>query len=301
MPSGTYIDAKGNLVQPPRQEDDERLLPRRQALQQDVETGSTQTSNGWRFFGFPGFTWKSVIGVVVAIQLALYLVSCWIVPPRGTLSPSGGSLFKIGSSNSAAEMCAARYNFPYHLIELRRWFVPIFLHLNPMHIIMNCFFECSTGPRIEESMGALPFAVLFLGAGVMGNLLSDSFGVNGVGGSTSCYGLIGMNFALTYQRWPEMSQGEREDSKMQLMSTCGMLVLWEVIMWKEIDHWGHLGGFIGGFLIFLGRTDKRAAAAFALLVAICVYVICIKPLFSDTYNGYPWQAVCDSIWNGYSR
>merc|ERR1712159_490145 len=152
--------------------------------------------------------------------------------------------------------------------------------------MMNLFFECSSGPRIEQEGSPLAFAVLFLGAGLMGNLLSDTFGVNGVGGSTSCYGIIGMDFAVWYQRWPDLDQEQRNSVKAGMMHTCGMLLLWEVIFWKEIDHFGHLGGFIGGFLILLGRTDWRCTALFGIIAAVCIWVICIQPLFKDEYNGY---------------
>lgn len=303
-----YIDGNGNIVQQRPAESEmtdsarmegRELLLRADQERRDIEAQPSQDSGGFQFFGFPDFKWRSVIGVIVALQLAMYIVSLWVVTPRGGISPTGGSMFKIGSSNSAAEMCAIRDSFPKHLIELRRWFVPIFLHNSPFHILMNLFFECSTGPRIEEQDSSLSFAMLFMGAGLMGNLLSDSFGINGVGGSTSCYGLIGMDFAVWYQKWPGLDQEQRDAVKSGMMQTCGMLLLWEFIFWKEIDHFGHLGGFIGGFLILLGRTDWRCIVAFALAVATCITVICIKPLFDEMYNGTPWRQTCDSIWMWY--
>jgi len=284
------------------------MLLQRQQQAAQLEQGDAEaqavdrpSSGGFEFFGFPDFKWRSVIGVVVALQLVMYVVSLWIVTPRGGISPSGGSLFKIGSSSSAAEMCAIRDSFPKHLIELRRWLVPVFLHLNPMHILLNLFFECSCGPRIEKQDSALAFGILFMGAGLMGNLLSDSFGVNGVGGSTSCYGIIGMDFAVWYQKWPTLDEEQRQRVKDGMLKTCGMLLLWEVILWKELDHFGHLGGFIGGFLILLGRTDWRCSALFAIIATVCIWAICIRPLFNELYNGLPWQSTCNGIWSQYGQ
>lgn len=267
----------------------------------EAQTEDAGGSGGFRFFGFPDFEWRSVIGAIVALQLVMYFVSMWIVTPRGGVSPNGAALFKIGSSNSAAEMCAFRDSFPKHLIELRRWLVPIFLHLSPMHIGLNVFFECSAGPRIEKQDSGLAFGLLFMGAGLMGNLLSDSFGINGVGGSTSCYGIIGMDFAVWYRKWPDMDEEEKASVKSGMLQTCGMLLLWEFILWKEIDHFGHLGGFIGGFLIVLGRSDWRCYVIFALMASTCVWVICIQPLFSEQYNGNPWQSVCNGVWQAYGQ
>jgi membrane associated rhomboid family serine protease len=165
-----------------------------------------------------------------------------------------------------------------------------------MHILLNVYFECSSGPRIEDE-SPIRFALLFFGAGIAGNLLSDAWGVNGVGGSTACYGIIGMDFAMFYQKWPEMTPEFRNSVKSYLLQTTGMLLLWEIILWKEIDHFGHLGGFLGGGLIVMGRVDCRFLAVYFCMLAGCIYAICIRPLSQDTIcNGdhcYPWQAYCD--------
>merc|ERR1712008_323947 len=111
----------------------------------------------------------------------------------------------------------------------------------------------------------------------MGNLLSDAMGINGVGGSTACYGIIGMDFATTYRTWPELEPEQRESVKLGLLQTCMMLLLWEIILWKELDHFGHLGGFIGGFLIVLGRARRCFLVCFGIIAMICVWAICVHP------------------------
>lgn len=315
----TYIDANGNLCssRPPEvaslnvdgrevllREQQQRAQQSQQPQQEqgavDPESGRAN-AGGFQCYGFPGFKWRSAVGVIVALQILMYFVSLWVVTPRAVMNPSGLAMFKIGSSNAIAEMCAVRESFPRHLLELRRWLVPIFLHASPLHIGLNLYFECSAGPAIEARDSAPAFALLFFGAGLMGNLLSDAMGVNGVGGSTACYGIIGMTFAMAYRRWPEMELEERESMKRWAMQTCGMLLLWELMLWKEIDHFGHLGGFLGGFLIVVGRVDRRFLAAFVVLASACIYVICIKPLGKQEVNGHPWQAVCNGVWASYAH
>jgi len=282
---------------------DERGVLQQQRVSRPLEQESTRTvqsQGGWKFYGFPGFKWKSVIGVVVAIQLIVYVMSLWLIRPRGVLQPTSHVLWVFGASNRDAETCGVRDNFPHHLWELRRWFVPIFLHGNPMHIMLNLYFECSAGPRIEERDSSLAFALLFLGAGMMGNLLSAAVGGGvSVGGSTSCYGIIGMDMALWYQRWNDLAPEEREHAKQGIVSSVGMLLLWEIIMWKEIDHFGHLGGFIGGFCILLGRSNRRWVALFALIAIACVFRICIYPLRYDTMAGVKWDVFCGQLWRNY--
>jgi len=304
MPAGSWIDAQGVLhsgSRPGDSRDQEALSvgrptgqPSLHSAQQDLETGRRR-QGGFRFIGFPGFKWRSVIGFVVAVQFLMYVVSLWVVTPRAgfSLNPTGKALFKIGSSNSLAEMCAFRSNFPQHVLELRRWVVPICLHLSPLHILLNVYFECSCGPRIEERDSALSFTVLFFGAGLMGNLLSDAMGVNGVGGSTACYGIIGMDFATTYRRWPELEPEQRESVKLGVLQTSMMLLLWEIILWKELDHFGHLGGFIGGFLIVLGRARRGFLVCFGIIAMSCVWTICIHPPAAA-------NAACPGVWASYA-
>merc|ERR1711865_953944 len=108
-----------------------------------------------------------------------------------------------------------------------------------------------------------------------------------------------MDFAIWYQKWPEMEQEQRDAVKAGMMQTCGMLLMWEVIFWKEIDHFGHAVGFIGGFLILLGRTDWRCTVLFGIIAGACIWAICIQPLFKEEYNGAPWGITCNSVWAAY--
>ena len=83
---------------------------------------------------------------------------------------------------------------------------------------------------------------------VCGNLLSDAFGVNGVGASTACYGLIGVQLSrLFIVEWRYIANEDVKDSlKRYWLQTAGFLAFWEFINWQTIDHFGHLGGLLGG-------------------------------------------------------
>ena len=109
--------------------------------------------------------------------------------------PSSKALFTLGSQNAAAESCAVLGG--HFIIELRRLFVPIFLHGGAAHIIFNLSFQLNMGCDWEREHGHLLFALLFFPAGVTGNLLSGAMGYTGVGASTSCYGLVGASMART--------------------------------------------------------------------------------------------------------
>lgn len=237
----------------------------------------------------------------MAAQLVMYFVSLWAVAPRSIISPHPVALWKIGSSNWLAEACA--FSNPRQIGELRRLFVPIFLHANLFHLAMNLYFECSVGTRVESQDAPLAFAGLFFGAGLMGNLCSDAFGVNGVGGSTSCYGLIGLDMASWYKRWGGLNLEEREAVKRGIMVQLGFLAGWEIMNWYVIDHYGHAGGFFGGFVLFLARTDKKFALLYFAVVVACVIGIAWGPLSGEPYHGMeadvPWPDFCRGLWSMY--
>eukprot|EP00392_Amoebophrya_sp_AT5.2_P006211 g6221.t1 len=125
---------------------------------------------------------------------------------------------------------------------------------------MNLYFQFSEGTTAEVEFGAAKFLLLFLVSGIAGNLLSDAFGVSGVGASTSCYGLIGVQMGrLFVVEWPHISDAQTKQRLQEHWSrVAGMLLFWEVMNWSTIDHYGHLGGFLSGACIGCLLNKQRS-------------------------------------------
>mmetsp|Transcript_109731 Transcript_109731/g.310148 ORF Transcript_109731/g.310148 Transcript_109731/m.310148 type:complete len:201 (+) Transcript_109731:926-1528(+) len=156
--------------------------------------------------------------------------------------------------------------------EVRRLVVAIFLHNGVPHILMNLIFQALSGPKALDAYGSRAFACLFLVSGLCGNLLSDAFGMNGVGASTACYGLIGAFLAQLCLAWPEMDAQQRWLAKVNVLANGAFLLIWEVAQWKTIDHFGHLGGLLSGLALGLALAPeasmlKRRLAAIGLSAA----------------------------------
>ncbi|KAF4682941.1 hypothetical protein FOZ60_009805 [Perkinsus olseni] len=197
--------------------------------------------------------------IIIAIQVALYVVASAIMTPRGWIAPSPSVLQRLGASNYKAERCLLLYGLPY-LWEIRRFFMPLLLHLSIPHLLFNASFEVSSGARLEDQLGMLRFSILFLGSGLCGNLLSSACRVSGVGASTACYSLIGADLASSWIVWPSLDQDTKARSMQQLKAMAVGLILWEVLLHGSVDHFGHLGGLIGGLLIMpLILTHPNAA------------------------------------------
>src|SRR5699024_7256918 len=69
-----------------------------------------------------------------------------------------------------------------------------FIHIGFFHILFNMYFFYSLGPLFERLFGSVNFLIIYLIAGVFGNLLSFAFGrpyTVSAGASTSLYGMLG--------------------------------------------------------------------------------------------------------------
>lgn len=133
--------------------------------------------------------------------------------------------------------------------EYWRLFTAIFLHGGILHLAMNCYALWIFGPIVEEELGKVRFALLFLVTGVAGNVLSYAVGaVNGwgVGASGAIFGIFGAFFALNYRRRRHSAMAAANvRSALTLILINALLAAGiHIIDWRA-----HLGGLIAGFAI----------------------------------------------------
>ena len=79
--------------------------------------------------------------------------------------------------------------------------MPIFLHADFIHLSSNIFSQLILGSMIEQQLGFVKFALLYMGSGVGGYVFSSIANDNlSVGASTAIFGLIGamVNYSLLY-------------------------------------------------------------------------------------------------------
>mmetsp|Transcript_101059 Transcript_101059/g.284919 ORF Transcript_101059/g.284919 Transcript_101059/m.284919 type:complete len:313 (-) Transcript_101059:116-1054(-) len=246
------------------------------------------------------FRWRSVLGVLVALQILTFFVSCWLVTPRGLITPSPPALWKLGSSNSVMERCVVVSGGKF-VFELRRFVVAIFLHNGVLHILFNLAFQVMSGPKALETYGPKAFLCLFVVSGICGNLLSDAFGNNGVGASTACYGLIGAFLAQICLLWPSMDANQKWLTKMMLGVNGAFLIVWELAQWKHLDHLGHLGGLLSGVALGFALAGDAPVLWRRLSTGLLVAAIsacAVKIFIVGSTDVTP--ATCDAEWLLYS-
>ncbi|SJZ81978.1 rhomboid protease GluP [Pilibacter termitis] len=210
----------------------------------------------------------------LAIQSIIFAYMQFIAPlTTGYPSESWGLVVMLGGM------------YPQAIIEQGEWWrfiTPIFIHIGWTHFVLNSVTLYFIGEQLEELYGHLRFALLYLGAGILGNFVSFAFngGVVAAGASTSLFGLFAALAILRFF-FPE-NYGVR-----QLASQFLLLIALNLVMNvfdSSVDMHGHLGGAIGGALLAIlcgmPRNMHRyklwmrtlAAIGVLALVLLCLYV-----------------------------
>lgn len=143
---------------------------------------------------------------------------------------------------------------PYVVVdgEYYRLFTSMFLHFGMEHLFNNMLVLFFLGDTLEKMLGKVRYLMLYLAAGLAGNMLSvwidlqtRDFAVS-AGASGAIFGVIGAlacAVIINKGKIPEYS-GKR------LLVMAGLSILQGVTA-SGVDVWAHLGGFIAGFLIAL--------------------------------------------------
>lgn len=152
-----------------------------------------------------------------------------------------------------------------------------FLHFGIIHIAVNMYVLLQVGTFTERLFGNLRFALLYLLAGVGGNLAGLYFHpfVVGAGASGAIFGVFGALLAyLLVQRGVVP-----RDSAKGIATSAGIFILYNLVAGlarPETDQVAHIGGIIVGFLVgcALARPLARGRAHVRPGLALAVAVVC---------------------------
>lgn len=146
--------------------------------------------------------------------------------------------------SDALSIFGAKENLSIMTGEYWRFVTPIFLHVNFVHLLINCYSLYYVGMITEKLYGQKKFLFIYFSAGIFGNILSFIFSPNpGAGASGSIFGLLG---ALLYFG---------VESPVVFKRYFGYNVITTIIIniaygfsQPGIDNYAHIGGLLGGFL-----------------------------------------------------
>lgn len=178
----------------------------------------------------------------------------------------------------------AKYNPLIISGEYYRLITPTFLHIGSTHLLMNMVTLYLIGNYVESLFGHYRYLIVFLIAGLMGNLASFAFNSYvSAGASTAIFGLFGAFLML----------GESFQNNPVIVSMAKTFLLFiginfvADIFLTEIDIYGHLGGLIGGFLIayVVGTPVGKVPATKRIIAAITLILVGIVLFKLGINNG----------------
>jgi rhomboid protease GluP len=128
-------------------------------------------------------------------------------------------------------------------------FTAMFVHVNIMHILGNMFFLLIFGLRAEEFFAIHEYLLIYLGSGLVGNLLTLLFGpiMISAGASGAIFGLFGA--CIIYVR--------RAFGQSIMSALMYALFLFIISSGMNVNFLAHLGGLVVGLLIGYGLAIRR--------------------------------------------
>ena len=135
--------------------------------------------------------------------------------------------------------------------ELHRLFTPMFLHAGISHLATNSYSLRSVGPDVERFFGSGRFMATYLISGITGNYFSALKSPNpSLGASGAVFGVVGAYLTFLARNGDLVfgGAGGGEAMSRELKGTIALNVIFGVVS-KQVDNWGHLGGFLGGVLM----------------------------------------------------
>ncbi|GIQ68210.1 rhomboid family intramembrane serine protease [Xylanibacillus composti] len=123
----------------------------------------------------------------------------------------------------------------------------MFLHAGFDHLLFNMFALVVFAPPLERVFGSMRYGIFYFLCGIAGSVLSLTMLANvlSVGASGAIYGFYGAYLYLILFRKQALDPSSRKTIQIIL----GIGIVYSIIV-PQVNIWGHLGGFIAGFLLF---------------------------------------------------
>ena len=179
--------------------------------------------------------------------------------------------------------------------EFWRLITPVFLHIGLFHLISNCVIIYILGTILESLIGRWRLLFIYLFSGLVGNMLSLHFSpFLSAGASSGVFGILGalVAYGLLYK------QAIPRNFYKVIVIYLLPFILYNFILgiwYSQTDNYAHLGGLLGGILIFcllsvefpkpVHSKPKWVYAIFMALAFSLLYMFCMQP-YPQAYRVY---------------
>jgi membrane associated rhomboid family serine protease len=210
-------------------------------------------------------TWS---GRIILVNLFVFLYIC--VASGSVMMPDTDTLLRVGAKDPALLAKG----------EYWRLVAPMFIHIGIIHFAVNSYALYAIGPALEVALGGVWFVVIYLVAGVLGNIASAVFSVNlSAGASGAIFGLLGAGFFMEWTLGRRIRKATGRRPRQRAYAATVALNLAFGFMVPFIDNSAHLGGLVAGILLTMAMINLRPNSLQmprrAVGVAVCIVVIAV--------------------------
>lgn len=174
-----------------------------------------------------------VVSIILIINITLWILTNVSSTTLGTIVYSYG----VGHNISI-----------YVNNEYWRLLTPVFLHANLGHVLFNSFALVLFGPALERMTGKLPFALIYLITGIIGNIgtymVNPQSNIPHLGASGAIYGLFGIYIFMTVKRRDLI-----DVQSAQIVRTIFIIGIILTFIRPNINIPAHIFGFLGGIIV----------------------------------------------------
>ncbi|MCQ4087021.1 rhomboid family intramembrane serine protease [Saccharibacillus sp. JS10] len=138
-----------------------------------------------------------------------------------------------------------------HVDSPWRYLTSVFLHGGFEHLLFNCFAIIVFLPPLERLLGHIRYAILYLGSGIIANVISmgyyDRIGefFISVGASGAIYGGYGAFLYLALFQRNKMDKASRQT--VYILLVMGLILSFAT---PNVNISAHIGGAIAGFFLY---------------------------------------------------
>lgn len=176
----------------------------------------------------------------------------------------------------------------------------MFLHFDFSHLLFNMMALYIFGKIIEYLYGSFRYLIIYLSAGLLGNLISLSFDTTSLsaGASGAISGLLGALIAY-------FIFSGKFDRKFIIQSVLGMIIFLLISnVFAQVNNLAHFGGLFGGFLAALLTYSYQIKRKYFYLLLIgtgLILVLLLMNIFSveenHIYNNQAEQSMAQGDFN----
>jgi len=203
------------------------------------------------------------------IMTYIFMAICFVLFVFTSLESSSF----IDLDNNVLYKYGAMVNFDgmnNNYLELYRLFSSILLHAGLAHFLCNMYSLYIIGPQLESFFGKIKYTIIFIGSGVIGNLLSMLFlqdNVVSIGASGAIFGLLGSLLYFGYHYRVYLSNV----IKSQIIPLILVNLFFSYIL--EFNNAAHIGGLVGGVLVSMAVGVKYKSSKVDILNGIIMTLI----------------------------